>query len=75
MGKRLIRIRTTQLPELVAGFTGSEVNLVLVDGRTLHGRLTRVQDDELHLVDSIGHRHTVSFEAVDELITDEKSSF
>ena len=75
MGKRLIRIRASLVAEQTTGLIGREVNLVLLSGRTLHGRLLTVQDGELALRDSIGHQHTVSLQAMDELIFDEEAPF
>jgi len=75
MGKRLIRIRATQVPEQTVRLLGREVNIVLLDGRTLHGQLLTVQNNELSLRDNIGHRHTIAFQAVDELVFDEEAPF
>lgn len=80
MGKRLIRIRATELlkqwtTESAARLNNAEVNVVFIDGRTLHGRLLDVQDSELSVRDLIGHRHTVLIQTVDEVILDEKAPF
>lgn len=75
MGKRLIRIRATQVPEQTVRLLGREVNIVLLDGRTLHGQLLTVQNNELSLRDNIGHRHTIAFQTVDELVFDEEAPF
>jgi hypothetical protein len=75
MGKRLIRIRAANLLEHAARLTGTEVNLVLLDGRTLHGRLTAVEKDQLGLRDNIGHQHTVPVAKIDEVVFDEVAPF
>ncbi|WP_234733346.1 hypothetical protein [Tellurirhabdus bombi] len=75
MGKRLIRIRAANLLEQTARLTGTEVNLVFLDGRTLHGRLTAVQESQLSLRDNIGHRHTVPVAEIDEVVFDEVAPF
>ena len=80
MGKRLIRIRATELlnnwtAETSARLINAEVNVVFIDGRTLHGRLIGIQGFELSVRDFIGHEHTVPIQTVDEVILDEKAPF
>ncbi|MFC5407954.1 hypothetical protein ACFPMF_01445 [Larkinella bovis] len=80
MGKRLIRIRTTDLfnnriTDPDHRLINSELNVVFRDGRTLHGRLTGVQGTELSVRDNRGHSHTVPLHTVDEIILDEKAPF
>ncbi|GAB3936314.1 hypothetical protein [Larkinella terrae] len=80
MGKRLIRIRATELlnqwnTETATRLKNAEVNVVFTDGRTVHGRLLGVQGSELSVRDNIGHSHTVQIHTVDEVILDEKAPF
>jgi hypothetical protein len=80
MGKRLIRIRATELlnqwtSESAAGIVNAEVNVVFLDGRTLHGRLIGIRGSELSIRDNIGHGHTILIQTVDEVILDEKAPF
>ena len=73
MGKRLLRIRTMQLPQEISQFVGTKVTLILSDGRSLVGWLLQVQNNEASLRDAIGHLHTVSLSIIDELFLDKKS--
>lgn len=80
MGKRLIRIRATQLrntppAELIDRLVGADVDLVFTNGRTLHGRLTDLQAGEVFLRDHIGHQHKVPVQNLDELILDEVAPY
>ncbi|KAA9347882.1 hypothetical protein [Larkinella humicola] len=80
MGKRLIRIRAMELlnqwtSASAARLVNAEVNVVFLDGRTLHGRLVGIQGSELSIRDNIGHNHTVLIQTVDEVILDEKAPF
>ncbi|GAB3899269.1 hypothetical protein GCM10028803_20100 [Larkinella knui] len=80
MGKRLIRIRATELlnnwtSETANRLINAEVNVVFLDGRTLHGRLLNVQNFELSVRDNVGHGHLVPIQTVDEVILDEKAPF
>jgi hypothetical protein len=80
MGKRLIRIRATELlnnwtSETAARLINAEVNVVFTDGRALHGRLIDIRGQELSVRDNIGHGHTIPIQTVDEVILDEKAPF
>ena len=80
MGKRLIRVRATEIlndqtSERVTKLVNAEVDVVFIDGRTLHGRLLGIQGVELSVRDNRGHGHTVPIETVDEVILDEKAPF
>lgn len=80
MGKRLIRVRASEIlndptAERVTKLVNAEVDVVFIDGRTLHGRLLGIQGVALSLCDNRGHGHTVPVETVDEVILDEKAPF
>ncbi|RRB07520.1 hypothetical protein [Larkinella rosea] len=80
MGKRLIRIRASDLlnqwtAETTARLTNAEVNVIFTDGRTLHGQLVGRKNTELAVRDFIGHQHTVPIQTIDEVILDEKAPF
>ncbi|GAB3270469.1 hypothetical protein GCM10027347_41190 [Larkinella harenae] len=80
MGKRLIRIRANDLPATWASekptkLINAEVNVVFIDGRTLHGNLTNFQESVLLVRDNRGHAHTVALETVDEVILDAKAPY
>ncbi|GAB3336346.1 hypothetical protein GCM10027299_46290 [Larkinella ripae] len=80
MGKRLIRIRATELlnnwtAETVAQLINAEVNVVFIDGRTLRGRLIEKLGADLSVRDHRNHGHIVPIQTIEEVILDEKAPF
>lgn len=80
MGKRLIRIRATELlnnwtPETATRLINTDVSVVFIDGRTLSGRLIDKKGNDLSVQDHRGHGHIVPIQTVDEVILDEKAPY
>jgi len=75
MGKRLIRIRATDLPDHLEQLPGTVLDVVRTDGRTVHGRVLSVEPAAFSLRDHIGHLHTIPFESVEELVFDQVAPY
>ncbi len=77
MGRRTLRLRRAQLtPEGLQSWLGREVDAVLSDGTTRHGRVVAVDGSGLTLEDSLHglewpgsrHRHRLDYAQLDELV-------
>lgn len=75
MGKRLLRIRTPDVPERLPALVSRELDLVLGNGRTLHGRLLEAADGRVVVRDNIGHLHSLAVADIEEVIADQTAPF
>lgn len=73
MSKRLVRIFSPQLKELLPSLMNRELNIVLYNGRTFFGRLEANNLQLLTLKDLRGHQHNFAFTDIQEVIYDQVS--
>lgn len=75
MGKRLIRIFQNQIAQQLPGLVGEEMNVILKNGVTLHGRIYRFDSSTLFLKDLLGRPHTIRLSDMEELVLDKVASY
>jgi sRNA-binding regulator protein Hfq len=73
MGKRLIRIFQNQIAQQLPVLVGEELNVILKNGVTLHGRINRFDSSTLLLKDLLGRPHTIRLADVEEVVLDKVS--
>lgn len=75
MGKRLIRIFPPFTQEQLQSLKESEVNLVLKNNSTYHGKILKIEEVKLYFRDSIRRKHQFLLEELAEIITDKRSTY
>jgi hypothetical protein len=73
MGKRLIRIFQTQILQQLPVLLGQELNVILKNGVTLHGRIDRFDLSTLLLKDLLGRPRTIRLVDIEEVVLDKVS--
>jgi hypothetical protein len=69
----MIRIKSGNVFSGLQNLKGTELNAVLIDGKTYFGKLLAVTTDLLTLVDSKQHHHQIPITGVYEIIYDYES--
>jgi small nuclear ribonucleoprotein (snRNP)-like protein len=75
MGKRIVRITSSQLPERVAELAQRQINVVLKSGQTVYGKFQKADNYFLLLHDNRAHLHTLAYTQIDEVIYDQSTAF
>nr|WP_295933416.1 hypothetical protein [uncultured Dyadobacter sp.] len=70
MSKRLIRIKSAELPTAISRLQKFSINAVLSDGNTLFGKVISFSGDHFTLKDTRDHAHLVRFGDVYEIVYD-----
>jgi hypothetical protein len=75
MGKRQIRIYEAELPEKLPDLLNIELNLVLKNDVTLHGKIIQVQNQKIQFKDSILRLHWLKMMEIAEIILDKTTEY
>jgi hypothetical protein len=75
MGKRQIRIYEFELAEKLPNLLNIELNLVLKNDMTLHGKIIRVQNQKIQFKDSILRLHWLKTLEIAEIILDKTTEY
>jgi small nuclear ribonucleoprotein (snRNP)-like protein len=75
MGKRLIRIFRADLLRQLPGLLDTELNMILKNGVTLHGRISGFDPSSLVLEDVLQRKHTIRLADVEEIVLDQVNPY
>ena len=75
MGKRLVRIFGKDIPARVKELISIELNVVLKNKSTLHGTLTRLENNYLTIRDMRRRDHQLNLSDVEELVFDREAAY
>ncbi len=75
MGKRQIRIFSDQIPEKITSLLDVEINMILKNDVTLHGKILESQAKQILFRDSIRRKHRIKLEEIAEIIVDQPSQY
>lgn len=75
MGKRLIRVFQSQLPERSAEIIRRDVNIVLKSNQTFFGHCLKIENQIIFLKDFRQHLHNVAFSQIESVIYDQSAIF
>ena len=75
MGKRLQRISRNDIADKKSELVNIELNIVLIDGTTFHGEITKWSTTECYFKDFRNHIQHISISDIAEIITDKISSY
>jgi hypothetical protein len=75
MGKRLFRVFAKEIPARINTLLGIDLNLVLVNKSTIHGKILRCTNSEAVVEDFMQKKHTIRVADIIEIIYDKESSF
>jgi sRNA-binding regulator protein Hfq len=70
MGKRQIRIFEEQIIEKLPTFLQREMNLILKNGVTLHGKIETFDNTKIKFKDSIHRKHFIPLMDIEEIVLD-----
>ena len=73
MGKRLIRIFQADLIRQLPVLQGTELNMILKNGVTLHGKILGYNSSLLVLQDLLQRKHSIQLADVEEVVLDQIS--
>jgi sRNA-binding regulator protein Hfq len=73
MGKRLIRIFQADLIRKLPALQGTELNMILKNGVTLHGKISGFDSSFLVLKDQLQGIHNINLADVEEVVLDQAS--
>ena len=75
MGKRLIRILSSSIFSQLPNLLNTELNLILKNRVTLHGRIRSYTDREIFLEDMVARLHTIRLTDLEEIVLDQVSPY
>lgn len=75
MGKRLFRIFAKEIPSKIHTLTGTELNLVLQNKKTYHGRILNTEGGEVVLQDFLHGMLRFRISDITEVVYDKESAF
>lgn len=70
MGKRQLRIFQRQLASQVPALIGIDLNIILKNGITIHGKILSFEDSTLIVADAFEKKHAIKIETIEEVILD-----
>jgi len=75
MGKRLIRILGKDIPTRVKELISIELNVVLKNKATIHGVLTKLENNSIIIKDMRLRDHQINLSDVEELVFDREAAY
>lgn len=75
MGKRQIRIKSSELSEQLSDITGTEANIVLLNKVVVHGVIFGVSGKELLLRDMLHREHLIPINTILEILLDKEANY
>jgi len=75
MGKRLVRIKIDDINDNLSLLLQKELDIVLKNDVTLHGKITKVQNQIIYFIDFLRRKHKLNFSKVTEIIIDQESTY
>lgn len=75
MGKRQVRLSSEHLATKLPSLLNQELNMILKNDVTLHGKILRIQSDMVIFKDSILRKHQIPFHSIAEIIIDKQSNY
>lgn len=75
MGKRQKRIFAQDLKEKMTDLLNLELNLILKNDVTLHGKIIKLENQDVTFQDFVNRKHSFKIEEIAEIILDEKSLY
>lgn len=75
MGKRQIRIDEKELSEKLPDLLGIEMNLILKNDVTLHGKILKIKAQQIQFKDSVLRTHWLNIAELAEVILDKKTEY
>lgn len=73
MGKRLVRIFEAEIPSQIPSLLNLELNLILKNNLTLHGKIIQLKNTEILFQDMLYKKHKIMVSSVSEIIFDKVS--
>lgn len=70
MGKRQIRIFENEFSEKLSSLLNQELNLVLKNNVTLHGKILNISEQKILLKDAILRKHIIEIKQIAEIVVD-----
>ncbi|MCS6822311.1 MAG: hypothetical protein NZ551_10630 [Microscillaceae bacterium] len=70
MGKRQLRIKKAEIPQKIATYLGTEINLIQENGITLHGRIVQIMGENVLFQDSRRQKHHIAIANIQEIQID-----
>ena len=75
MGKRLIRIFDSEITEKIQSLVDIEINLILKNDVTLHGKITQADKLNIQFKDSIRRIHKIKLTEIAEIVLEKEADY